>query len=74
MQLEGQLKNPAKHLFIWAVLMNRMSLAKLFWRIGSDHIGINFFLIVVRKAYFTDKCFTLELKLPASAPQPGKKV
>ncbi|XP_061196286.1 transient receptor potential cation channel subfamily M member-like 2 [Saccostrea echinata] len=36
---EVEFKNPAKDLFIWAVLMNRMSLAKLFWKIGKDHIG-----------------------------------
>lgn len=54
----GNLKNPAKHLFIWAVLMNRMSLAKLFWRIGSDHIGRIFSVLwnVIRKGYFTDYC------------------
>ncbi|XP_078316710.1 transient receptor potential cation channel subfamily M member-like 2 isoform X4 [Crassostrea virginica] len=40
---KGEIKNPAKHLFIWAVLMNRMSLAKLFWKIGGDHIGASLF-------------------------------
>nr|XP_022319514.1 transient receptor potential cation channel subfamily M member 5-like [Crassostrea virginica] len=38
-----EIKNPAKHLFIWAVLMNRMSLAELFWKIGGDHIGASLF-------------------------------
>uniref|UniRef100_A0A8W8JN38 Ion transport domain-containing protein n=1 Tax=Magallana gigas TaxID=29159 RepID=A0A8W8JN38_MAGGI len=36
-QGKEQLENHAKHLFIWAVLMNRMRLARFFWRIGTDY-------------------------------------
>lgn len=32
-------KDPAQHLFMWAVLFNRMDLAKMFWKLSDDHIG-----------------------------------
>uniref|UniRef100_K1RG60 Transient receptor potential cation channel subfamily M member 3 n=1 Tax=Magallana gigas TaxID=29159 RepID=K1RG60_MAGGI len=35
--------NPTKNLFIWAILMNRMSLAIHLWRIGNDHVGTALF-------------------------------
>lgn len=36
---DSSLKNPERDLFLWAVLLNRQELAKLFWRMGKDHIG-----------------------------------
>lgn len=72
MKWEGQLMNPAKHLFIWAVLMNRMSMAKLFWRIGSDHIGRNVPLWIIVKKMFYWSELQVQAKMAASETQPGK--
>jgi hypothetical protein len=30
---------PERELFIWAVVFNRMSMARMFWRTCRDHIG-----------------------------------
>ncbi|XP_069123673.1 transient receptor potential cation channel subfamily M member-like 2 isoform X2 [Argopecten irradians] len=30
---------PERELFLWALLLNRMDLAKLFWKLGRDHLG-----------------------------------
>ncbi|XP_021379559.1 transient receptor potential cation channel subfamily M member 1-like [Mizuhopecten yessoensis] len=30
---------PERELFLWALLLNRMDLAKLFWKLGKDHLG-----------------------------------
>ncbi|ESO89164.1 hypothetical protein LOTGIDRAFT_229069 [Lottia gigantea] len=32
-------ENPARELFIWAILFNRRSMAHLFWKLGQDQIG-----------------------------------
>ncbi|XP_074649507.1 transient receptor potential cation channel subfamily M member-like 2 isoform X2 [Tubulanus polymorphus] len=41
--------SPEKELFIWAVLLNRMELAKLFWRMGQDHIGTTLIAATILK-------------------------
>ena len=35
--------NPAKNLFVWALLLNRIETAKIFWKIGE--VGRHFFMI-----------------------------
>ena len=30
---------PVQHLFIWAILFNRMKFAKLFWEKSPDQVG-----------------------------------
>jgi hypothetical protein len=30
---------PERELFIWAVVFNRMSMARMFWRTCRDHVG-----------------------------------
>ncbi|CAD5116686.1 DgyrCDS5550 [Dimorphilus gyrociliatus] len=35
----GVVENAERELFLWAVALNRRTLALLFWRIGRDHIG-----------------------------------
>lgn len=34
-QRNTELKRPSQELFLWAVLMNRQNLAKLFWKEGN---------------------------------------
>ena len=36
---EREFPNAEQDMFYWAVLLNRWELAKLFWRIGKNHIG-----------------------------------
>jgi len=30
---------PERELFLWAVLLNRQEIARIFWRASADHIG-----------------------------------
>lgn len=47
-----------KHLFFWALMFNRLDLAKFFWRKAQDHIGkfqeIPYGAICMRNTFFTD--------------------
>lgn len=38
-KIKYEIASPERELFIWALLLNRMELAKLFWRIGKDQLG-----------------------------------
>lgn len=32
---ESEVEYPEKNLFVWAILMNRFEIAKIFWKIGD---------------------------------------
>jgi hypothetical protein len=34
-ELRQSIEDPDMNLFVWAVLMNRIEIAKIFWRIGD---------------------------------------
>ena len=36
---QADFAQPERDLFLWAVLLNRRDLAKLFWKASKDHIG-----------------------------------
>jgi hypothetical protein len=41
--LNERVPYPEKNLFVWALLMNRIEIAKIFWRIGRHQVSTGLF-------------------------------
>ncbi|XP_013384358.1 transient receptor potential cation channel subfamily M member 2 isoform X1 [Lingula anatina] len=58
-----EFERPEKHLMLWAVLLNRKELAKLFWKMGKDHIGAALFASAILKRMSKDAAGDEEVDL-----------